>query len=453
MAACSDVDPSGIASGASDWVSGLFDNNSPLPPDVPGAPVEPADKPQLGNDQRPKTESPTERQAIADSLVADRQNAQYTEAEQKREGDPTRPLNAAEGTSTASAAAPATTSETAAPAAPTPATPPVATQPSQAAAPATPGAPVGPTANQPPAPAPDTKPQTSNDTQPAPQKMAAADTDSDSVVAPSARVQLDEPMPNTKSTPAPQPVTQAAAAPVPTPASTPTPKPVAAAAPAPAPTPAPALAPAPQQVAAATPAPSPAPAASAPAPAPRRAATGDVVGDTYRERLAEFSAGSNAPAQQTSYATPSPGAGSSDMISDSGAVPNSKVTPTHGSGGAHPLAALDQNKAAASFQVAQIAFGEGTADLTQTNDADLRSVVEVYRNSKGAAKIGIIGHSDSPRLDVSASANRESNRSLAAERAAAVARALEKMGVPATKIYAGATGETAGDYVEVFAAY
>jgi len=117
------------------------------------------------------------------------------------------------------------------------------------------------------------------------------------------------------------------------------------------------------------------------------------------------------------------------------------------------LSALDQAKAAASFQVAEIMFGEGTADLSAEDEAPLRAVADIYRDSKGTAKIGVVGHSNSVRLDVSAVANRESNRSLASERAAAVARVLERLGVPAAKIYAGATGETEGDYAEVFVAY
>ena len=98
-------------------------------------------------------------------------------------------------------------------------------------------------------------------------------------------------------------------------------------------------------------------------------------------------------------------------------------------------------------------FGEGTAALSAADEAPLKAVADVYRDSKGAAKIGIVGHSNSERLDVNPGANRDSNRSLASQRAASVARVLERLGIPAAKIYAGATGETAGDYAEVFVAY
>ncbi len=71
VAGCSsvpdDLNPGTWAGGASDWVSGLFDGSNPPPPDVPSAP---ADQPKLGNDERPKATPPAERQKIADSLVA-----------------------------------------------------------------------------------------------------------------------------------------------------------------------------------------------------------------------------------------------------------------------------------------------------------------------------------------------------------------------------------------------
>lgn len=340
--------------GAGDWVSGLFTGDDQPKAEVPPAP---ADQPKLGNDERPKLPSATERQQLADSLVADNANAQYTEAEQKRMGDTTRPL-ASENSEPAPAPAPAP-------------------QPAPAASPAP-----APAAAANPAPAAPVK------------KLASAS---------------DMPAPSQTEAPPPPP-------------------------------------PQPMQVASAAPAP-------APAPVPRRPATagGDLVTDTYRERLAEFSAASVAP-PSNAYATPSAGAGGGGS-GDMSAASSGKVTATHGSGGAHPLSALDPSKAAASFQVAQILFGEGTAALSAGAEEPLRAVVEVYRDSKGAAKIGIVGHSNSRRLDVSTVANRESNRSLAAERASAVARALEKLGIPASKIFAGAAGEGEGDYAEVFVDY
>lgn len=357
--------------GAGDWVGGLFTADSgssdQSKPEIPPAPAE---QPKLGNDERPTPPSATERQQLADSLVADNANAQYTEAEQKRMGDTTRPLTPenAETPAAPAAAAPA----------PAPAT--TAAAPTPAPAPATPV-----------------------------KKLASAS---------------DLPAPTTTEAPPPPPPAQATASGGPT------------AAPAPAPAPA--------QVAMAAPAPSA-------APAPRRvvASGGDLVADTYRERLAEFSA---APAASATYAAP-PAASYGGTTGGAQAPASGKLTPAQGSGGARPLSALDRSKMAASFQLAEIVFGEGTAALSAADDAPLRAVADVYRDSKGAAKIGIIGHSNSPRLDVSAVANRESNRSLAAERASAVARALERLGVPANKIFAGATGEGEGDYAEVFVAY
>ncbi len=48
--------------------------------------------------ERPKILSPAERQNIADSLIADRANAKYTEEKLSREGTPTRPLPPRVGT-------------------------------------------------------------------------------------------------------------------------------------------------------------------------------------------------------------------------------------------------------------------------------------------------------------------------------------------------------------------
>lgn len=348
--------------GAGDWVAGLFTADSgssdQSKPEIPPAPAE---QPKLGNDERPTPPSATERQQLADSLVADNANAQYTESEQKRMGDTTRPLT------------PENAETPAAPAAAAPAPAPATT----AAAPT-------------PAPAMPVK------------KLASAS---------------DLPAPTTTEAPPPPPAAASGGS---------------------------TAAPAPAQVAMAAPAP-------AAAPAPRRvvASGGDLVADTYRERLAEFSA---APAASTAYAAP-PAASYGGTTGGAEAPAGGKLTPAQGSGGARPLSALDRSKMAASFQLAEIVFGEGTAALSAADDAPLRAVADVYRDSKGAAKIGIIGHSNSPRLDVSAVANRESNRSLAAERASAVARALERLGVPASKIFAGATGEGGGDYAEVFVAY
>jgi outer membrane protein OmpA-like peptidoglycan-associated protein len=428
LAGCSsvpdDLNPGTWASGASDWVSGLFSGSDSQPAaDVPSAPQ---DQPKLGNDERPKPMPQAEKQQILDSLAADHANAHYTEAEQKRDGSPTRPLSGEAEAASSAPASDATAAEQP-PAAASQPEPAKAAEPSPAPA-ATTETDTGPAAKT----LKSSQPTSANETPAAPVQAAAAAPDTDSVVAPSARVKLDDPMPAPSNPPKPAP--QAA---------------VAQAAPAPAPAPK-------QTVAQSAPAPVTQPvatAAPAPAPAPHPVAkTGDLVADTYRQRLAEFRSGSVAASQATYREPAATPRRNTEVMNDAG-MPNTKITPAHGSGGAHPLSALNQSKAAASFQMGEIAFGEGTAALGPDSEAHLKSVAEVYRSSKGTAKIGIVGHSNSRRLDVSASANRDANRSLAAERAAAVARALEKLGVPASKIYAGATGETAGDYVDVFVSY
>jgi flagellar motor protein MotB len=425
VAGCSsipdDMNPGTWVSGASDWVSGIFGGSSDTASAQPAPPPAPAETPKLTEDARPKTDTTTEKQKIAEGLVSDRANAQYTQAEQEREGEATRPLETEKAEAPAPAPAPvAKTTETAAPA------------PVAAAAPA-------------PAPSSSKTLVASAAAAPPPARAAEPSADDDSVVAPSARVKLASPDLKTAT---PPPTTGVASAPAPVPAPAPTQMAAAAPPPPPKPTPAP---PAPAAAAPAAMAPAaPAPASVSPRPV-ASAANGDIVGSVYRQRLAEFSAGSGAVAGRAMLA-PTPAPAMSD-VGGEGSTAATKVTAAHGAGGAHPLSALDQAKAAASFQVAEIMFGEGTADLGAAEEGPLRAVADVYRESKGAAKIGIVGHSDSERLDVSVVANRESNRSLAAERAAAVARVLERMGVPAAKIYAGATGETAGDYAEVFVAY
>ncbi len=452
LAACSsipdDMNPGNWVQGAGDWVSGVFGGSSDTGtagdsqgfPSPQPAPAPAAETPKLGTDERPKIESNAEQQKVADSLAADRANAQYTEAEQRREGEPTRPLEPETAASPAPAPVPEAKATAAVPL-PSPRTPPT---PASSAATA-------------PAPAPAKTLVSSADSMPAPElapPVRQSVPETDSVVAPSARVQFNDQdaksppppsAPNAAATPAPKQMTATAS---------PTPQQVASAAPAPAP------APMPKQVAASVQSPvvqaAVPPGPPNPQPPPQRpiqASGGDVVGSVYRQRLAEFSAGR---VESTSRAiNPSPTMSSSDGggAMGEGATPSAKVTAAHGAGGAHPLSALDVSKSAASFQVAEIEFGEGTAALSPAEESSLRAVADVYRDSKGSAKVGIVGHSNSERLDINAAANRDSNRSLAAERAAAVARALERLGVPAGKIYAGATGETAGDYAEIFVAY
>jgi outer membrane protein OmpA-like peptidoglycan-associated protein len=438
-----ELNPGTWVSGAGDWVSGWFDSSpsgggqaQPAPATAAAVPAAPAETPKLSDDTRPKTDSNTDKQKIVEGLVSDRANAQYTQSEQAREGEPTRPLEV-EKAEAPPPPPPAPAAQAAAAPAPAP-----APSPAPAASPAK----VAAAAPAPAVPLP-TPPSAPDKTLVGPGQSDSSG-DTDSVVAPSARVKINPPdggMPSpepAQRVASPPPQQMAAAAPPPAPS-----RPVAA-------TPAAAPPPPPSRPVAPTPAaaPPPLPPVVAASPPPRpivRPANGDLVGAVYQQRLAEFNSGGGSAAVAPPPAPP-PSMGDS---SGEGSAPATRVTAAHGAGGAHPLAALDQSKVAASFQVAQIVFGEGTSDLSAGEEAPLRAVADVYRDSKGTAKIGIIGHSNSIRLDVSAGANRDSNRTLAAERAAAVARELERLGVPAAKIYAGATGETAGDYAEVFVAY
>jgi hypothetical protein len=67
--------------------------------------------------------------------------------------------------------------------------------------------------------------------------------------------------------------------------------------------------------------------------------------------------------------------------------------------------------------------------------------------------IRVFGNSTSPRLELDATANQIANRELAAGRAAAIARELIKLGVPARKIYAGAASASAGETTEIYIDY
>jgi outer membrane protein OmpA-like peptidoglycan-associated protein len=122
--------------------------------------------------------------------------------------------------------------------------------------------------------------------------------------------------------------------------------------------------------------------------------------------------------------------------------------------GPRPLSAFDGSASKASFQVASVPFGEGTAELSPDAQTRLKEVVALYRRNGGS--IRVLGRSASSRLDPDPRANREANAQLADRRAEGIARELIRLGVPARNVYAGADGRaaaSAADSTEIFVDY
>lgn len=218
--------------------------------------------------------------------------------------------------------------------------------------------------------------------------------------------------------------------------------------------------PAPAQVASAATAPA---RVASVAPAAAMTAPATTVEEVYRRRLAEFNSGRVAAVAPTPVSAAVPVSMTTAPVAAAGGynyrtvlIPPSEYhrNLVHDNGGARPLEAFEASRSAASFQVAAVRFGEGTAELPAGEQQNLKDILELYRSNGGT--IRIFGHSASPRLEIDASTNQMANRQLAAARAAAIARALVKLGIPARKIFAGAapdlaqasTGETTEIYID-----
>jgi len=189
----------------------------------------------------------------------------------------------------------------------------------------------------------------------------------------------------------------------------------------------------------------------------------ESVEDTYLRRLNEFAAPPAQPSAsfQSSRApllsaptVAAPAYASSSyapmaLASDSSGQTIHLVRPGHAkaqvasrnASGARSLSDFNESRSAASFDLASLNFGEGTSELSDAERSHLRDVAALYRQKGGSLRI--IAASSSPRLDVDPMANREANRALARTRADAVAAELVRLGVPARKIYAGTSDESA----------
>jgi len=467
LAGCSSVgdslNPVGWYKGVSDWASGAPSSSASA--SAKDSPADESGFPTIQNDKRPDVSSTKDRSELSKGLAADRSNAKYTQDVLRRDGNPTHPLSvdaAASGSAVASAPGktvsavappPAVTTEKVATAADL-AT--VSDKPSVALDDAPPPPPRKLSADSAvtaPAPAADAAPVVKSSTTSAAKVIAAA--------SPTSSSSASATVVSASSTPAASTVASVSAAPVATPV--PTPAPVSAApVVTPVPTPVPVSAapvatpvPTPVPVSAApvaTPTPAPAPvqvaAASAPlamtAPAAPPAAS---VEEVYRQRLAEFNAGTvpaavpavSSPAAKEAVVSPAVADVDSGTVLISPAEYRRKLA--HDNGGARPLEAFDASHSAASFQVAAVRFGEGTAALSAGEQQHLKDVAALYREKGG--EIRIFGRSASPRLEMDAKANQAANRQLAGGRAASIARELVKLGVPARKIFAGAAAASA----------
>jgi|GEM_PF-1843499 len=205
--------------------------------------------------------------------------------------------------------------------------------------------------------------------------------------------------------------------------------------------------------------PAPAPSSSLPTMRAPAAQANESVDEVYKRRLAEFNAplppsynyrASMVSTPAPAYTQPMPYAASAAYGQTGTAVAmNGAAAPVQlnrplynvpakgrNASGARALSDFVDGSSAASFDVASLSFGEGTAELSSTGRAQLREVASLFKQKGGSLRV--IGHSASPRLDVDPTANREANAQLARQRADAVAAELIRMGVSARKIYAGA---------------
>ncbi len=102
--------------------------------------------------------------------------------------------------------------------------------------------------------------------------------------------------------------------------------------------------------------------------------------------------------------------------------------------------------AESSFRVATVNFGAGSTSLDSSDERALRRVVQLYKRQGG--KVTVVGHSSSLTRDMAPVRHQMVNFSLSLERAQAVARALERMGVPTDSIEVAALSDAQPVYYE-----
>ena len=410
-----------------------------------GGDVDSGAYPQIVDDKRPEPQSVRERDEAAKGLAADLANAHHTQEALNREGTPTRPLNPemakmnpdtvktsvrkAEIKAEAPAASPKKASQDVASSAPPPvpeeaAPVPQGTAASEPSAVPEKIAPVSQevTASEPPA-APE---EAAASAPPAPEEAAPVSQDTAASVPPPPAVSVSE-----EKTPA-APVSQKAPE-------------------------------------------SPAPPAKAPAAAPPvqeaqqpALPVRETVQQVYQRRLAEWQTVSSPVVKPSAPLTPgvsgwAPPPSAPDAAPVVVAANTIHLVPpaeyhhkvSHGNGGFQSLDDYHGDQTAASFQVGELTFGEGSAALSAEGQNRLQDVARLAKETNGAVRI--FGHSASSRLDIDPAANREANQQLARERALQIAHELVKMGIPARKIYAGSAGQTllpvSGEVAEIYLDY
>ncbi|WP_173977934.1 OmpA family protein [Magnetospirillum sp. UT-4] len=170
-------------------------------------------------------------------------------------------------------------------------------------------------------------------------------------------------------------------------------------------------------------------------PMPNRAGRPKQLQAQYERRLAESG-------QQTLSA-----AGMVDMPQPVAAARGYDDAPIHlvppttarqrGGGGKGMAAPLPvQSGPAASFQVAALDFNGGTARLTRADMDSIAEVARLYRQTGGV--IRVLGHAPTPSFSNDAVTQLMGGLDASMDRANAVARELNKRGVPAAKIMVGA---------------
>ncbi len=93
-----------------------------------------------------------------------------------------------------------------------------------------------------------------------------------------------------------------------------------------------------------------------------------------------------------------------------------------------------------SFRVATVLFGAGGTKLDAADERELRRVVRLFRRQGGTVKV--VGHASSFTRNMAPVRHQIVNFSLSLERAQAVARALERMGVPTDAIEVAALSDS-----------
>lgn len=121
-----------------------------------------------------------------------------------------------------------------------------------------------------------------------------------------------------------------------------------------------------------------------------------------------------------------------------------KTAKTSVGGGKGFAAPLPTHEPAASFQVASVQF-DGGSSLSRADKAAIGEVVRLYKQTKGVVRV--VGFAPSPRLG---GYQLIGGQDASQDRADAVARELNRRGIPASKIMVAAMAEYGQDGAQVY---